>query len=383
MAAPLRRPVRRAAPRSRRGRRSSTSRTGRVLRIAGPDRLSWLHSLLTQHSPRWRPAAWTQALVLSPQGHVEHHLHLVDDGEAVLAHVEPGTGRGAGRVPAPDAVHAPGRGHRRQRRRGPSSPTPRCGSSPRADLAAYDGPVAGVGAYEALRVAARAPRLGLDTDHRTLPHEVGWLTTAVHLDKGCYRGQETVARVHNLGRPPRRLVLLHLDGSDSELPATGADVVQDGRDRRAGRHRRAPPRARPDRAGAGQAHGRRRRRPARRPGRRARSTTSRPSSCRCRPPGPPPLPARGCSAAAERSPPGVQDVRSVICDDGGPDRTDGGAPVSVEDTASSPRPGNRRIDRVLAEDYLDGAARPAARRGPRSCAPTPSRRRSTCPTSAA
>ena len=37
--------------------------------------------------------------------------------------------------------------------------------------------------------------------------------TAVHLDKGCYRGQETVARVHNLGKPPRMLVLTHLDGS--------------------------------------------------------------------------------------------------------------------------------------------------------------------------
>ena len=58
------------------------------------------------------------------------------------------------------------------------------------------------------------PRFGLDTDHRTIPHEVGWIGTAVHLDKGCYRGQETVARVHNLGRPPRRLVLLHLDGTE-------------------------------------------------------------------------------------------------------------------------------------------------------------------------
>ncbi len=58
------------------------------------------------------------------------------------------------------------------------------------------------------------PRLGLETDHRTLPHEVGWIGPAVHLAKGCYRGQETVARVHNLGHPPRRLVLLHLDGSD-------------------------------------------------------------------------------------------------------------------------------------------------------------------------
>ena len=199
-----------------------------VLRIAGPDRLSWLHSLLTQHLTALAPGAWTQALVLSPQGHVEHHLHLVDDGEAVLAHVEPGTADALAdflrrmqfmlRVEVTDvsaewAVVA----------------DPALRLVPRAELAAYDGPVAGVGAWEALRVAARTPRLGLDTDHRTLPHEVGWLTTAVHLDKGCYRGQETVARVHNLGRPPRRLVLLHLDGSDSELPVTGADVVLDGR----------------------------------------------------------------------------------------------------------------------------------------------------------
>ena len=55
--------------------------------------------------------------------------------------------------------------------------------------------------------------MGLDTDERTIPNEVQWLHTAVHLEKGCYRGQETVARVHNLGRPPRRLVMLNLDGS--------------------------------------------------------------------------------------------------------------------------------------------------------------------------
>src|SRR5207248_5804038 len=83
----------------------------------------------------------------------------------------------------------------------------------------------GHGAWEALRVAAGVPRLGFDTDHRTIPHEVGWLTSAVHLDKGCYRGQETVARVHNLGRPPRRLVLLHLDGSADVLPGPGAPLV--------------------------------------------------------------------------------------------------------------------------------------------------------------
>jgi hypothetical protein len=82
---------------------------------------------------------------------------------------------------------------------------------------------------EALRIAAGRPRFGLETDHRTIPHEVGWIGPAVHLDKGCYRGQETVARVQNLGRPPRRLVLLHLDGSESVLPAHGDEVLLDER----------------------------------------------------------------------------------------------------------------------------------------------------------
>ena len=84
-------------------------------------------------------------------------------------------------------------------------------------------------AFEALRIARGEPRLGLDTDHRTIPNEVGWIPSAVHLDKGCYRGQETVARVHNLGRPPRRLVLLHLSGERDELPPAGTPLLLDGR----------------------------------------------------------------------------------------------------------------------------------------------------------
>jgi folate-binding protein YgfZ len=87
------------------------------------------------------------------------------------------------------------------------------------------GPAAGMWAFEALRIARGEPRLGLDTDGRTIPNEAGWIGTAVHLDKGCYRGQETVARVHTLGRPPRRLTLLHLDGSPSRLPARGSDLI--------------------------------------------------------------------------------------------------------------------------------------------------------------
>ena len=98
-----------------------------------------------------------------------------------------------------------------------------------ARLAAAGARPAGTMAFEALRVEALAPRLHRDTDARTIPHEVGWIGSAVHLTKGCYRGQETVARVANLGRPPRRLVLLHLDAGDEELPVPGDPVLRAGR----------------------------------------------------------------------------------------------------------------------------------------------------------
>lgn len=87
--------------------------------------------------------------------------------------------------------------------------------------------LAGLDAVEALRVAAWRPRVSIDADERLLPHEMDWLRTAVHLSKGCYRGQETVAKVHNLGHPPRRVVALQLDGSDNVLPARG-DAVRAG-----------------------------------------------------------------------------------------------------------------------------------------------------------
>jgi folate-binding protein YgfZ len=108
-------------------------------------------------------------------------------------------------------------------------PRPELGDRAAALLAAGAGR-AGLAALEALRVEARRPRFGVDTDHRTIPNELEWLRTAVHLDKGCYRGQETVARVHNLGRPPRRLVLLHLDGVSEELPAPGTPVLAGSRE---------------------------------------------------------------------------------------------------------------------------------------------------------
>ena len=88
---------------------------------------------------------------------------------------------------------------------------------------------AGYLAWEAMRIAAWKPRLGRETDARAIPPEVDWLRSAVHTSKGCYRGQETIARVINLGRPPRRLTYLQLDGSRGDLPAPGTPITVGGR----------------------------------------------------------------------------------------------------------------------------------------------------------
>ncbi len=226
-----------------------------VIRVDGPDRRSWLHSLTTQHLTDLPPRTPVQTLVLSPHGHIEHDLHLVDDGEAAWITVEPGTAadlvafldkmRFMLRVEVADVAadwavvwapaggaDVPGKEHAWSPPRGNDELGEFAGREllvPRAMLADALGPVAGVQAHEALRIAAHVPRFGLETDHRTIPHELGLLAPAVHLNKGCYRGQETVARVHNLGRPPRRLVFLHLDGSDSALPAHGDEITLDGR----------------------------------------------------------------------------------------------------------------------------------------------------------
>jgi folate-binding protein YgfZ len=236
-----------------------------VVRITGQDRLTWLHSLTTQHLENLGTGTTTQALILSPNGHVEHQLTLTDDGTQVWAHTEPGTapalveflesmrfmmrvepadvtadyavltvggpGLTVGGPGAKDAVAGVGNA-------AVAVTTSTFGIDlvvPRekladvaAELRGLGGEMAGMWAAEALRIAARVPRLGVDTDHRTIPHEVGWIETAVHLEKGCYRGQETVARVHNLGHPPRRLVFLHLDGSADRLPTRGSAVELDG-----------------------------------------------------------------------------------------------------------------------------------------------------------
>jgi folate-binding protein YgfZ len=218
-----------------------------VITVRGPDRLSWLHTLTTQHLEQLPPGAGTQALILSPHGHVEHHFGVVDDAAATWLDVEPGTAEALlaylermkfmlrVELAREDRavvtlVGSAARGDDSRRWLAHDMPWGTDLLVPRAELdAAVDTlglPLMGHAAFEALRVAARRPRLGFETDHRTIPNELPWLQTAVHLQKGCYRGQETVARTHNLGRPPRRLVLLHLDGA---LPARDAAVELDGR----------------------------------------------------------------------------------------------------------------------------------------------------------
>ena len=247
-----------------------------VLAVPGADRLSWLHLLLTQHVTELPEGAGTEALVLDINGRVLHHAVLahVDgtvwldtepgdapvlldylekmkfwskveprdatDEFAVLSLVGPDTPAvlTAAGVPVPDGAYASaalpdGVLVRRMPWPGVDAAdllVPRAARDDwEARLAAAGARPAGTMAFEALRVEALRPRLHTDTDDRTIPHEVGWIGSAVHLTKGCYRGQETVARVANLGRPPRRLVLLHLDAGDEELPTAGDPVLRDGR----------------------------------------------------------------------------------------------------------------------------------------------------------
>ena len=219
-----------------------------VISVSGPDRLSWLHSLTTQHVESLAPGVGTTALILSPTGHIEHVMYAVDDGETFWAHTEPDSAPALVefltkmqfmmRVEVTDRsaemgivwAAGPDPGDQRITRVGSDSLG---GHESFVTLdhvddllnSVYEGvPHAGLWAYEARRIAAGVARIGVDTDHRTIPNEVGLLGVGVHLNKGCYRGQETIARVNNLGRPPRRLVLLHLDGSADALPERGSEL---------------------------------------------------------------------------------------------------------------------------------------------------------------
>lgn len=216
-----------------------------VVTVSGPDRLTWLHSLTTQFLEGLAPHTQTDVLILSPQGHVEHAFTGTDDGETFWAHTEPGQGdalvafldkmKFMMRVEVALVTDSWAVLGVNLATVGAPSPVLGCSLVRREDLSLQPellGSPVGTWAWEALRIEAGRARMGLDTDDKAIPNELGWIGSAVHLDKGCYRGQETVARVHTLGKPPRRLVLLHLDGAAERLPKHGDDVMLD--DKRVG-----------------------------------------------------------------------------------------------------------------------------------------------------
>lgn len=232
----------------------------RVVTVSGPDRLTWLHSLITQDVLSLSPGQTTESLILDPQGRIEHAFFLVDDGQTSWLLTDAARGEALaswlttmkfrmdvaldahdGKVVAAAAESslpggAPVTWSDPWPRIEPGSvgysPEPHPGEGWSLAYGLY-GPASELpgehqwvdaSVLDALQVAAGRPTLA-DIDQTSLPHEYDWLRTAVHLNKGCYRGQETVAKVHNLGHPPRRFTLLHLDGSGSILPKPGASVL--------------------------------------------------------------------------------------------------------------------------------------------------------------
>jgi folate-binding protein YgfZ len=209
-----------------------------VVAVSGDDRLKWLHDLTTQYLTDFTAGVWTTALILDPQGHVEYQFNLVDDGATTWLVLDPAFAeslisylnkmRFMLRVEVRDAtaeyavMRAPGAATEIG---GPFALVPR------AELddmkAAFSATATQVGTWvlDAERVAAGRPRHGIDTDGKAIPNELGVLHGAVHMNKGCYRGQETVAKVYNLGKPPRRLVMLHLDGHAVVMPPSGTPVM--------------------------------------------------------------------------------------------------------------------------------------------------------------
>jgi len=254
-----------------------------VVTVTGEDRLRWLDSLTSQSIAHLAPGSSAETLLLDPQGRLEHSMRLVDDGTTTWLLVDgeqaaplaawldrmrfmmqvdvadvsaewatlgllSGDGALLVKAAAPHDVPLVWRDPWTAVQEGgwqyAASVEHPGGAFPAAEiLVARDAlsaladraragelAVAGTLALEALRIAAWRPRQATEADERTIPHELDWMRSAVHLAKGCYRGQETVAKVHNLGHPPRRLVLLHLDGSAGVLPGSGSVVLHDGKE---------------------------------------------------------------------------------------------------------------------------------------------------------
>ncbi|MDR1295007.1 MAG: hypothetical protein LBK59_08650 [Bifidobacteriaceae bacterium] len=245
-----------------------------VLQVTGSERLPWLNSLTTQRLDTLRPGDGAESLVLDANGRIDHALGVVDTGYATClvlpaaqasdlmafgmsmrftldvsvadvsdeAAILATPGAPACDIPSlwtwddpwpgvvdGGAAYGPVVDHPGARWRWRLTAVPRAARAHATDALRRTGAVpVGRWALEALRIAAWRPSGASPGVVGSLPHELDWLRTAVHLNKGCYRGQETVAKVRRVGRPPRRMTMLHLDGSTVHMPAPGAPLVVRG-----------------------------------------------------------------------------------------------------------------------------------------------------------
>lgn len=244
-------------------------RTGRgILRLSGKDPIGMLNAILTNSVPPGaEPGAY--ALLLNPKGRIQADLRVVKSGDDVLVDTEaegadaareilgryapfsrvkledlsgawsvlglygPGTPDMLGGLALPEhetaevevggetllaaSVAAPVPGFDLL---GPSEAVARA----REHLAARGAVPAGAYAYETARVEAGIPRFGADLTPENFPGEAGVLERAVDFGKGCYPGQETVARMRYRGHPNKTLYRASLPG---ERPAPGTPLLQD------------------------------------------------------------------------------------------------------------------------------------------------------------
>lgn len=238
-----------------------------VIEVTGADRLTWLNAMLSQNVANLSAGQSAEGLLLDAQGRIENSVNLIETGESTYLIVEADksekllrwfdqmifrskvkvsatnykvVGRfeaGLGNLVWRDSWSAEPVGSVRYAEHTGEAwnffESLLTDDELKALLA--ETPQAGSLALDALRVAAHRPCVPCEVDDKTLPHELDWLSSAVHLTKGCYRGQESVAKVHNLGHPPRRIVLLHLDGSGHALAEAGDLVFVSGTDNSVGR----------------------------------------------------------------------------------------------------------------------------------------------------
>jgi len=169
-----------------------------IVAVTGEDRLKWLHDLTTQFVSDLQPGVWMPSMILDAQGHVEFQFNLVDDGSTTYLVLDPGyveklveyltkmkfmlrvDVRYASSefvvLRAPGVADAIG---------GPFALVPRAEVDQMKETFGGVATQVGTWALDAERVAKGRPRIGFETDHKSIPNELGVLNTAVHMKKGC------------------------------------------------------------------------------------------------------------------------------------------------------------------------------------------------------